>query len=50
MNKQQQEKAPEQGVPQRKTYVRPALTEYGNVRDFTRGGGSKSKDFGTFFK
>jgi hypothetical protein len=33
----------------RKPYRRPTLTAYGNVREFTRGGGGTKADKGGFF-
>ena len=35
--------------PARRPYARPTLTAYGNVRDFTRGGGGTKADKLNFF-
>ncbi len=45
MTDKKQETSPnEQQKDTRKEYASPALTAYGNVREFTRGGGGSSAD------
>ena len=43
-DKKQETNDSKQTEETRKKYARPALTAYGNVREFTRGGGGSSAD------
>ncbi len=43
-DKKQEKIQSEQTTDARKKYARPALTAYGNVREFTRGGGGSHAD------